>query len=115
MRGLGVLNIRSIFGETAVRPRKALRLIVQLDMPAGDHENRERLATRSGTQEILDVEIPTVTLAVAPGRNLAVLVEAAVRNHILLTRGIDSTREFIERHEAAMLQENSGRRDKAAD
>ncbi|HEX3096856.1 MAG TPA: HPr(Ser) kinase/phosphatase [Usitatibacter sp.] len=102
VRGLGVLNIRSIFGETAVRPRKVLRLIVHLDTPVAGQEPRNRLATRSGTQDILGVEIPTVTLAVAPGRNLAVLVEAAVRNHILLTRGIDSTREFIARQEAAM-------------
>jgi HPr kinase/phosphorylase len=102
VRGLGVLNIRSIFGETAVRPRKALRLIVHLDMPLPGVEPRDRLATRSGTQDILGVEIPTVTLAVLPGRNLAVLVEAAVRNHILLTRGVDSTREFIARQEAAM-------------
>jgi HPr kinase/phosphorylase len=102
VRGLGVLNIRSIFGETAVRPRKALRLIVHLDIPEGGMEPKDRLATRSGTQDILGVEIPTVTLAVAPGRNLAVLVEAAVRNHILLTRGVDSTREFIARQEAAI-------------
>jgi HPr kinase/phosphorylase len=101
VRGLGVLNIRSIFGETAVRPRKALRLIVHLEAPDAS-EPRDRLATRSGTRDILGVEIPTVTLAVAPGRNLAVLVEAAVRNHILLTRGIDSTREFIMRQEAAL-------------
>jgi len=109
VRGLGVLNIRSIFGETAVRPRKALRLIVHLDTPESGQEPRNRLATRSGTQEILGVEIPTVTLAVAPGRNLAVLVEAAVRNHILLTRGLDSTREFIARQEAAIRQEGAGR------
>jgi HPr kinase/phosphorylase len=102
VRGLGVLDIRSIFGETAVRPRKALRLIVHLDIPEGGMEPKDRLATRSGTQDILGVEIPTVTLAVAPGRNLAVLVEAAVRNHILLTRGVDSTREFIARQEAAI-------------
>jgi HPr kinase/phosphorylase len=102
VRGLGVLNIRSIFGETAVRPRKVLRLIVHLDTPVAGQEPRNRIATRSGTQDILGVEIPTVTLGVAPGRNLAVLVEAAVRNHILLTRGIDSTREFIARQEAAM-------------
>ena len=97
VRGLGVLNIRSIFGETAVRPRKALRLVVHLEMPVNGSSERERLTTRSGTQSILGVDVPTVTLAVAPGRNLAVLVEAAVRNHILLTRGIDSTRDFIAR------------------
>ncbi|HEX7559113.1 MAG TPA: HPr(Ser) kinase/phosphatase [Usitatibacter sp.] len=111
VRGLGVLNIRSIFGETAVRPRKALRLIVHLDMPEGGYkmEPKDRLATRAGTQDILGVEIPTVTLAVAPGRNLAVLVEAAVRNHILLTRGINSTREFIARQEEAMRLERTSR------
>jgi HPr kinase/phosphorylase len=109
VRGLGVLNIRSIFGETAVRPRKVLRLMVHLDMPVGGMEPKDRLATRSGTQDILGVEIPTVTLAVAPGRNLAVLVEAAVRNHILLTRGIDSTREFIARQEEVMRAEASAR------
>jgi len=114
VRGLGVLNIRSIFGETAVRPRKVLRLMVHLDMPVGGLEPRDRLATRSGTQDILGVEIPTVTLAVAPGRNLAVLVEAAVRNHILLTRGIDSTREFIARQERA-LREGREASEKAAD
>ncbi len=102
VRGLGVLNIRSIFGETAVRPRKVLRLIVHLDRPGSGLEPSDRLSTRSGTRDILGVEIPTVTLAVAPGRNLAVLVEAAVRNHILLTRGLDSTREFIARQEAAL-------------
>jgi HPr kinase/phosphorylase len=100
VRGLGVLNIRSIFGETAVRPRKALRLLVHLEENGA--EPKDRLATRQGTQDILGVEIPTVTLAVAPGRNLAVLVEAAVRNHILLTRGINSTREFIDRQQRAL-------------
>jgi len=103
VRGLGVLNIRSIFGETAVRPRKALRLIVHLEFPAdGRYEERDRLSTKSGMRRVLGVEIPTVTLTVAPGRNLAVLVEAAVRNHILMTRGIDSTRDFISRQAAAM-------------
>lgn len=105
VRGLGVLNIRSIFGETAVRPRKVLRLIVQLEPFEPGLEPKDRLATRAGTQDILGVEIPTVTLAVAPGRNLAVLVEAAVRNHILITRGINSTADFIKRQEEAMRGE----------
>ncbi|APV49077.1 HPr kinase/phosphorylase [Betaproteobacteria bacterium GR16-43] len=106
VRGLGVLNIRSIFGETAVRPRKTLRMIVHMESPEnGSNAERDRLSTRSGTRTILGVEVPTVTLAVAPGRNLAVLVEAAVRNHILLTRGIDSTREFIARQAAIMRDE----------
>jgi len=115
VRGLGVLNIRSIFGETAVRPRKTLRLIVNLEIPTTTNMERDRLSTRSGTQPILGVEVPTVTLVVAPGRNLAVLVEAAVRNHILLTRGIDSTREFIARQAAVMRDESEAARREEAD
>jgi HPr kinase/phosphorylase len=115
VRGLGVLNIRSIFGETAVRPRKTLRLIVNLEMPTNTNMERDRLSTRAGTQPILGVEVPTVTLVVAPGRNLAVLVEAAVRNHILLTRGIDSTREFIARQAAVMRDESEAARREEAD
>jgi len=90
-----------------VRPRKALRLIVQLEPFEPGLEPRDRLATRAGTQDILGVEIPTVTLAVAPGRNLAVLVEAAVRNHILITRGINSTADFIKRQEEVMRGEGA--------
>ncbi len=70
-------------------------------------EPKDRLATRAGTQDILGVEIPSVTLAVAPGRNLAVLVEAAVRNHSLITRGINSTADFIRRQEETMRGEGS--------
>ena len=112
VRGLGVLNIKSIFGETAIRPRKVLRVMVHLEPPVPGAEERDRLATRSGTQDILGVEIPSVTLTVAPGRNLAVLVEAAVRNHILITRGIDSTREFIARQEQAL---RAGRSEETSD
>ena len=98
VRGLGILNIRTIFGETAVRPKKVLKLIIHL-VKATDQSMREldRLNIQSETQDILDVAVRKVTLPVAAGRNLAVLVEAAVRNYILQLRGIDSTRDFIER------------------
>jgi HPr kinase/phosphorylase len=98
VRGLGVLNIRTIFGEAALRPRKNIKLIVQLEKPAGSETQYvERLPLKPGIHEILGVEISKVTIPVAAGRNLAVLVEAAVRNHVLQMRGIDSTREFITR------------------
>ena len=99
VRGLGVLNIRTIFGEAALRPRKNIKLIVHLEKPTGgDTQYVERLPLKPGAQEILDVNISKVTIPVAAGRNLAVLVEAAVRNHVLQMRGIDSTQEFIARH-----------------
>ena len=103
VRGLGILNVRSVFGETAVRPRKQLKLIIHL-VKATDQTMREldRLNIQSETQAILGVAIRKVTIPVAAGRNLAVLVEAAVRNYILQLRGIDSTREFIERQQKFM-------------
>jgi HPr kinase/phosphorylase len=100
VRGLGMLNIRTIFGETAVRVRKNLKLIVQLEKPIGGTvPGLERLPLEASTDEILDVRIRKVVLPVAAGRNLAVLVEAAVRNYVLQLRGIDSTQEFIRRQE----------------
>ena len=109
VRGIGVLNIKAIFGETAVRPRKTLRLIVHLERPTKEYfQGLDRLQTKSSTTTILGVEIPTVTLAVVAGRNLAVLVEAAVRHYILQTRGYDSTRDFLDRHEAALRGQLDG-------
>ena len=103
VRGLGVLNIRTIFGESVLRPRKNLKLIVHLEKPAGSEGVYvERLPLKPGTQDIMNISISKVTIPVAAGRNLAVLVEAAVRNHVLHLRGIDSTREFIERQAQQM-------------
>jgi HPr kinase/phosphorylase len=102
VRGLGVLNIRSIFGESALRPRKALKLIVNLERPGGGEVPAERLPLKPGSENIMGVQIRKVGIPVAAGRNLAVLTEAAVRNYVLQLRGIDSTREFIERQAQQM-------------
>jgi HPr kinase/phosphorylase len=103
VRGLGVLNIRTIFGEAALRPRKNVKLVVHLERPSGsDPAFLDRLPLKPGTESLMDVPISKVTIPVAAGRNLAVLTEAAVRNHVLQMRGIDSTREFVERQAQAM-------------
>jgi HPr kinase/phosphorylase len=103
VRGLGVLNIRTIFGEAALRPRKNLKLIVHLQRPAGSESAPlERLPLNAGSQDLMGVNISKVTIPVAAGRNLAVLTEAAVRNHVLQLRGIDSTEEFIARQARQM-------------
>jgi HPr kinase/phosphorylase len=102
VRGLGVLNIRTVFGEAALRPRKNLSLIVHLERPAPDHAPVERLPLRPGQEEIMGVNVCKVTIPVAAGRNLAVLTEAAVRNHVLQLRGIDSTAEFVARQSSEM-------------
>jgi len=104
VRGLGVLNIRSIFGEAALRPRKNLKLIVQLErLLPGDPRAGERLPRQASGESILGIDIRKVTLPVAAGRNLAVLTEAAVRSYVLQLRGADSTEEFIAR-QAQKLQ-----------
>lgn len=100
VRGLGMLNIRTMFGETAVRRKKSLKLIVHLHRPPrGDMSQMERLPLNASYQEILGVKISTVSIPVMAGRNLAVLVEAAARNFVLQHRGIDTTQEFVTRHQ----------------
>lgn len=103
VRGLGVLNIRTIFGEAALRPRKNLKLIVHLEKPAAaDGVTLERLPLKPGSEPVMGVNIRKVAIPVAAGRNLAVLTEAAVRNYVLQLRGFDSTQEFVSRQSQQM-------------
>src|SRR3954463_1727678 len=97
VRGLGLLNIRTIFGETAVRRKMKLRLVAHLERQAVGRDPTERLPLAALSEDILGVTVGKVIIPVAAGRNLAVLVEAAVRNQILKLRGIDSMAEFVAR------------------
>jgi HPr kinase/phosphorylase len=101
VRGLGVLNIRRLFGETAVKSKKNLKLIIHLT-PADGWQSLDRLDMRASNRSILGIEVPEVRIPVAVGRNLAVLVEVAVRNHILRLRGFNSAEEFAERQRVAI-------------
>jgi HPr kinase/phosphorylase len=102
VRGIGLLDIKAIFGETAVRRKMRLKLIVHLVRQATMDRDFERLPYEPLNEDILDVSIRKTVIAVDAGRNLAVLVEAAVRNTILQLRGIDTYTEFIARHHKAM-------------
>jgi HPr kinase/phosphorylase len=101
VRGLGLLDIKSIFGETAVRRKMKLRLIVELRRQAAA-ALMERLPLAGTTEEVLGLPIHKVVIPVAAGRNLAVLLEAAVRNTILKLRGIDTMAEFMQRQRQAI-------------
>jgi HPr kinase/phosphorylase len=105
VRGLGLLNIRTIFGETAARRKMKLKLIVHLQKYSASDDS-PRLPLDSQSQEILGIPVRKVLFHVAPGRNLAVLLEAAVRNCILQLRGIDSMSEFVNRQQQAVLDDN---------
>jgi len=105
VRGLGLLNIRTIFGETAARRKMKLKLIVHLERH-NVGEEAPRLPLDSRAQELLGIPVRKVVFHVAPGRNLAVLLEAAVRNCILQLRGIDSMNEFINRQQQAVFDDD---------
>ncbi len=107
VRGLGILDIRTLFGETAVKRSKNLKLIVELVHPEEIGEvGLNRLDMVASTETIIGVDIPKVRIPVAAGRNLAVLVEVAVRNHILKSRGINPLDRFIQRQQAAIDGQN---------
>ncbi len=104
VRGIGLLDIKAIFGETAVRRKMRLKLIVHLVRKETMDRDFERLPYEPLNEDILDVSIRKTVISVDAGRNLAVLVEAAVRNTILQLRGIDTYTEFIARHHKAMAK-----------
>lgn len=102
VRGLGLLDIKAIFGETAVRRKMRLKLIVHLVRRSTMDNEYERLPLDTLSESLLGMAIRKVVIPVAAGRNIAVLLEAAVRNTILQLRGIDTMREFMERQQRAM-------------
>ncbi len=104
VRGIGLLDIKAIFGETAVRRKMRLKLIVHLVRKETMEREFERLPYEPLYEDILGIGVRKVVITVDAGRNLAVLVEAAVRNTILQLRGIDTYQEFIARHQRAMQQ-----------
>ena len=109
VRGLGVINVRALFGDSAVKLRKNLRLIVHLE-PMRPEQIRaaDRLQGIHHSRQILAVTIPEVTLPVAPGRNMAVLVECTVRNYLLRIKGYDAARDFEESQLRAMEPGQAG-------
>lgn len=98
VRGLGVLNIRALFGDNAVKPTKPLDLIIELKLADLTMlQQLDRLNIQTQHEEVLGVKITKVQIPVATGRNIAVLVEVAIRNHMLLLRGINATKQFTQR------------------
>ena len=106
VRGIGLLGIRAIFGETAVRRKMRLKLIVHLVRRETLEREYERIPFEPLTQDVLGIPVRKAIIQVVAGRNIAVLVEAAVRNTILQLRGVDTYHDFVERHRKAM--ENDG-------
>jgi len=93
IRGLGIINIRSLFGVEAIRERKKIELILEL-MEWDAHREYDRLGFEEEKFSILGVELPMLRIPVTPARNLTTIIEVAVRNHLLKVMGYDSALEF---------------------
>ncbi len=103
VRGLGVLDIRAMYGDNAIKPKKHLRLVIHLErMSLEAQQQLDRLYGSRSIRTILGVTVTEIKLPVASGRNLAVMVEAAVRNHILIEDGHNASDEFIKRQRRHM-------------
>lgn len=107
VRGLGVLNIREMYGDSSIKFSKYLRLIIHLTAMQSIPKSEDRLATPQLTKNVLGLEIPVIRLPVAAGRNLAVMTEAAVRNHLLMIKGYSAAVDFIDRQQKSIQQESS--------
>jgi HPr kinase/phosphorylase len=103
LRGLGVINIMELFGVASTRSAKRVELVVQLErwMPTREYE---RLGLDDVFFEILGLPVPLIRMPVAPGRNIAILVEVAARNQLLRARGHHAARELAERLERTLRQ-----------
>ncbi|MCB1920336.1 MAG: HPr(Ser) kinase/phosphatase [Candidatus Competibacteraceae bacterium] len=105
VRGLGILNIRRMFGDSAIKRNKRVRLIVNLvKQEEIVPPDESRLRGLRDTQVILGVGIPVITLPIAPGRNLAVLLECAVRDHILRLNGYQADEDLMMRMNEVMAE-----------
>ncbi len=102
VRGIGLLDIKAIFGETAVRRKMRLRMIVHLVRRQTMEREYERIPYEPLTQDVIGIPVRKTIIQVEAGRNIAVLVEAAVRNAILQMRGIDTFAEFVQRQRKLM-------------
>jgi HPr kinase/phosphorylase len=93
IRGLGIINIKDLFGIAAVRDRKKIELVIEL-LDWDPSVEYDRLGIEERKFNILDVEVPMLTVPVRPGRNMSTIIEVAARNQLLKFQGHHSAREF---------------------
>lgn len=110
IRGLGIINIRDLFGISAVRDRKVIEIVVELSEWNAEMEY-DRLGLDEHRYTILDVEVPLIQIPVRPGRNLSAIIEVAVRNHLLKLGGYHSAREFQEKLSAEIVANEQSAQD----
>jgi len=103
IRGLGIINIKDLFGVAAVRDRKKIELVIEL-VEWDPHREYDRLGVEERFFNIVGVDLPLSTIPVRPGRNITTLVEVAARNHLLKLQGHHSAKEFAEQLNRAIAE-----------
>jgi len=107
IRGLGIINIRSLFGVEAIRERKKIELVLEL-LEWDTQQEYDRLGFEEEKYSILGVEMPMLRIPVTPARNLTTIIEVAARNHLLKVMGYDSALEFEKKLLRKMEEERGG-------
>ncbi len=102
LRGIGIVNVRDLYGAAAVRERKLVQMVVELCPWGSEEDDYERLGLSRKTRQYLDVAVPMLRIPVRPGRDMAVILEVAARNHLLQKAGHHAARKFVERLEASL-------------
>jgi HPr kinase/phosphorylase len=108
IRGLGIINIKDLFGVAAIRERKKIEIVLEL-VEWDPSVEYDRLGVEERKYRILDVEIPMLVVPVRPGRSMTTIVEVAARNHLLKLQGHHSAREFQDRLNRAIALAPGGR------
>ncbi|MCX8084952.1 MAG: HPr(Ser) kinase/phosphatase [Calditerrivibrio sp.] len=93
LRGLGILNIKDMFGVSSIRLRKRIEIVISF-VDWNNEDDYDRTGLNKNTYEIMGIQLPHLILPVSPGRNMAVIIEAAARNHLLKLMGYDAALEF---------------------
>lgn len=107
VRGIGIINVRDLFGANSVRTTKIVQMVVEL-CPWSDDEPYDRLGLDESTLEVLGLQLPFLRIPVRPGRNMAVILEVAARNHILKASGRHGAKAFIDSLMEGMDEPSSG-------
>ena len=107
LRGIGIINVAKLFGMGAVKDSSSIDLIINM-VPWRDGEAYDRLGMETQYTEILDVKVPSITIPITPGRNLAVIFEVAAMNNRQKRMGYNAALEFTEQMNQFFAQKENG-------
>ncbi len=96
LRGIGIINVKNMYGSGSILSEKEVELVMELEHWKQGKEY-DRIGGEGGTEDILGIQVPKLTIPVSPGRNLAILIEVAARNFRLKSMGYDAAQELIQR------------------